>query len=562
MFLVITEDDINSTNEQPFMNHLEWEGLQEKYIMGDYNEINSESLPPGSKKIEIFRNKDYKIKGKLTGDFKRLDDMNILNGKLDPKNKFIPFKHFKILDIDAEYEIKCSFKNTRCTHNIIEGRSFSSDMNISYLKRDFTKSEFREMSKKPKLSWFTEWFLNGPRNLQYGGSIRYSLCKKYIKQMELPTYPAIRFNHKLYKDFLNKENYNLKQKYYKRGSKLKGYLFVEFEDNDGNDKYFTIQSVPDHIGPPWSKKISIEYKIDWWMPTIEERQKINEIVSFLMGRQLISIGYAKYDENGMLFEDCSYNPNISDGIHLQDLCKANDIPPVDTIKDQLELTKNNIHKYNISVYLKKLIPNYFALRDKLNLHDVLDKYWLSQAIPKESEIIILAACLESLIKSWFKSNKTKSKGVYISKKEFDNNLKRGLNLIKIELGEIEDLNQEFKDKIFKTIENSFQMAPGQRNKNFFKEIGLNIGIVEKEAIIYRNKPVHGDILVQNTTTEIDEFAKMIRMTNAYRTLVNRAILKILDYDNNYVDYYHSSYHLTEGIRRIDDPIPPQDTLIL
>ena len=102
--------------------------------------------------------------------------------------------------------------------------------------------------------------------------------------------------------------------------------------------------------------------------------------------------------------------------------------------------------------------------------------------------------------------------------------------------------------VSRTIKNSFVMAPSQRNKNFFTEIGLNIGDIEEEAIIYRNKPVHGDIL--------EDYDKMLKMTLAYLTLVNRTILKILGYENEYVDYFRAiePIPIKDYVRHIDEPI--------
>lgn len=180
---------------------------------------------------------------------------------------------------------------------------------------------------------------------------------------------------------------DLSVNYSQENSESKGYLFVEFPDENGDDKYFTIQSVPDIYGPSWSKNISIEYKSKWWIPTHEERKKISEIVSFLIGRQLISIGYTKFNKKGKVIEDFVNSPKISEGIHLQELCKSKFyFSPVNTLEDETF--------HNLRSYFKELIPKYFALRDDLNLNEVLGKYWLSKAIPNEAEIIILAASLE------------------------------------------------------------------------------------------------------------------------------------------------------------------------
>ncbi len=55
-------------------------------------------------------------------------------------------------------------------------------------------------------------------------------------------------SHKL--NYLN--NVRFSQHYYQQQSYSKGYLFVEFEDETGEDKCFTIQNVPNNYGPSWS----------------------------------------------------------------------------------------------------------------------------------------------------------------------------------------------------------------------------------------------------------------------------------------------------------------------
>ena len=525
---MVTNDEILFTNDPPFIDHLEWEGLNQPYQIGKYEPLKTRLFPGFNNNIKVFRDDEYRIIGVLSGDFENPLELEPLQYETLSSYMPRPQRNINFSDIAGEYEIRFSYKKFNYSYGREGKGSFESDMNISYLRRKFSESV--------KLGWLTEWFLNGEK-LDIGGTISYNLCKKYNRRIDKPDYPVLGHSHKL--NYLDDD---LSQSYYQQQSYSKGYIFVEFKDESGEDKCFTIQDVPDNYGPSWSQNVSIEYKNEWWMPSLEERIKINEIVSFLIGRQLISIGYTKYDKKGRTIEDYVNNPQISEGIHIRELCKKKfKMSPVNTIE-------GNRWANHLSVYFKQLIPNYLALRDELNFNEVLNRYWLSKAIPKEAEIIVLAAGLELLIKSWYKSKKSKTKGVYLPKKEFDNKLKIGLKLIENELDGILSLNPEFKDKIFNTVKNSFVMAPSQRNKNFFTEIGLNIGDIEEEAIIYRNKPVHGDIL--------EDYDKMLKMTLAYLTLVNRTILKILGYENEYVDYFRAiePIPIKDYVRHIDEPI--------
>ena len=79
------------------------------------------------------------------------------------------------------------------------------------------------------------------------------------------------------------------------------------------------------------------------------------------------------------------------------------------------------------------------------------------------------------------------------------------------------------------MKNTFQLGVNERLQFFFDEIGLKIGDVENKAIRARNPMAH------STLPEAKE-REMIYLSNAYRTLFNRILLKILDYKEDYVDY--------------------------
>jgi len=538
--MVVTNDDIRFTNELPYIDSLEWEGLQKNYEIGKYGGIKSRFLPQGSKTMEVHRDENYNVNGKLIGDIINREDMVSLEFNLQqPKHKQI-YNIYKISDIVADYEMNCLVTNL-IYRGSRDGEKFEAEFAIDFVRRDFHNTS--------KTSWLTEWFLNG-KNIPYGGSIHNKLMKKYEITMNEPSTPILGHSHELHQDFL----FGLSHKFSFESYKDKGYLFVEFKDKTGADRYFTIQSVPDNYGPSWSENIAIEYKKEWWIPSPEERTQINEIVSFLIGRQLISVGFTEFDKRGVIIKDCVNTPQIAEGIHLQELCKDKYISsPVNTIK-------GNPWENNLSIYFKKIIPNYLSLRDELKLNDVLEKYWLSKAIPIEAKIIVLAASLETLLNAWYKSKKSKSRGIYLSKKEFEIIMEKYHNSIEKDLKKYFDSkknheislkdNPDITDRIFRRILNAYQMGSNEKIDFFFKEeIGLQIGEIEKKTMKYRNKPVHG-----NSSKE--ERYKLLEMTYAYQTLVNRAILKILSYDGEYVDYYSflDSESKNEYIRHIDEPI--------
>jgi len=87
------------------------------------------------------------------------------------------------------------------------------------------------------------------------------------------------------------------------------YSFIKLE-YDNKEICFIMHAVPDSYNPNWSKKLGIEYRNLWGIPKSKIREKIGEIVSFLLGRQLIKIGETKFDSKGNPIEELLLTPKI------------------------------------------------------------------------------------------------------------------------------------------------------------------------------------------------------------------------------------------------------------
>jgi hypothetical protein len=149
--------------------------------------------------------------------------------------------------------------------------------------------------------------------------------------------------------------------------------------------------------------------------------------------------------------------------------------------------------------------------------------------------------------AWFKSTKTKSKGVYMPQKEFKTRVGKFLSEADGALS-----GHEYSDRIMRRMSNAFQFGVNERFEFFFQELGLPINEGEKKVIGARNKAAHGGA-VSDT-----EQQKMFLLAGGYRTLMNRVFLKLFGYSGDYIDYSvvgHPSRHLDEpiGIYRLYDP---------
>ena len=230
-----------------------------------------------------------------------------------------------------------------------------------------------------------EWYLNGPvGSFIFPRSTSRELKEDFIRK---------RFDNeeKLYPGTHTEEH-------------TRDFAFIELENRS-----FIIQSIPKYYGPSWSNCIGIEYRNEWGgIPDEEEREAISEVVSFILGKHLLNVGYTKFVCLGYPVEEVAENPW---GSNVVSLCQDTALFPVD------------IDNYSTWGYIEKvlaqLIPQYLLLRNELNLRQALWNYWISLDLAIGVNLPILSAGVETIAKSWFKSSKSKTKGVYISKNNYD-----------------------------------------------------------------------------------------------------------------------------------------------
>ena len=82
--------------------------------------------------------------------------------------------------------------------------------------------------------------------------------------------------------------------------------------------------------------------------------------------------------------------------------------------------------------------------------------------------------------------------------------------------------------------NSF--GPTERYRAFFKEIKLNLTKIEDEAIKERHKFTHGDAVFDN-----ENWGLIARRVAAFETLLNKVILRVLSYSDDFFDRSNSPW---------------------
>jgi hypothetical protein len=139
------------------------------------------------------------------------------------------------------------------------------------------------------------------------------------------------------------------------------------------------------------------------------------------------------------------------------------------------------------------------------------------------DLPIYAAAVEGLKSNWLASSESKTKGLYISKCEFD---ALTADLI-IELRKrIETRGAP--EEIARNFAGANRMGLGAQMRAFFDELQLPVGLRENAAMKARHRSAHG-------ASSGDELNELVRLGNAYRTLFDRVFLRLLGYEGDYVD---------------------------
>ena len=503
--------------------NLEWEILQKPLVVEKITP--NEKIPKKSESsIVVNRTDSYQIIANLTAIQERLPlrerDTEYFRHFVEtqPGSPLEPFTIEGSDQYGSRIELRNCFitKSSSCEGS---GQKISTTLEIVVQEMKI------EGNSGSEISWLSEWYLNGPDKILFPRNTERYQDEGSDKVSRKRVTIDISMDDALE---VSVENWG-------HSRMDRDFAFIASEPIK-----FIIARVPNNFGPNWSKNICIEYRKDFGpIPDFEQREAISEIVSFVLGTQLLSVGITEYDSDGRTLK--SVAKSSWGGSYSRFISENKQAPPFDL---GLKSLLNNNSK--IEELLCDLVPKYLVLRDKLNLKDALWKYWISRNMPIGTNLPVLSGALEIVIKSWFKSESSKSKAVHMPQKEFNTLLGEDFKTIEKKLDEfiedkleslepegresrrkVEDI--ELKKPIMNKIRNSNQMSLTKKYPAFFKEIGLKTGTVEDEAIKARNSMAHGD------KGNNEEFEKMIKCTRAYETLFHRVFLKILGYKGYYVD---------------------------
>ena len=258
----------------------------------------------------------------------------------------------------------------------------------------------------------------------------------------------------------------------------------------------------------------------------EERKKIRECISFILGKPILYLGYCTYSED---FKMLSFE--LKRGYDFKGACTLAELPP--TI---LNLNMSNIIDSNI---FNNLLISLYTNYDKYDFQHLFWMYWHASTSHFYSASVQFGGCIESLQNLYLEKN---SSGKIIESKEIWNNF-RNNNIDLIDNLCIDGSEKELlKNKI-----NNINILPQQKLlEKLFNLLEIELTELESKTWKQRNIPAHGKRIENNI--------EYIRGVKILRTLFNRLILKISNASEYYFDYYSLGSEESYRLRLLKDGI--------
>jgi hypothetical protein len=330
----------------------------------------------------------------------------------------------------------------------------------------------------------SEWFVNGPKTADF---MRWTVRRRHA------TYTREREFSVVTTDAMP------------GGGQTRDHIVV----NAGSIR-FALCKVPEEYAPHRWRGIAIDYGES--IPDEVTREAIAEIVSFLLGRRLLRVGSTAFDASGGVVEEELINPNAPSGIF--NLCSRPDCSPL-----PLEWHTGDVEKNFVS-----LVPRYVAARAELGLRDAMLAYWSACEAPVPIDLALFRGAIDALKNAWFKSMRTLSKGLHMPQDEYDDLAGEMIAGLQHRLEKHSGASA-----MISRVRSANRMSNAEQVGTFFAELGLPIGAAEKAGLAAANAPAHGSL------TSAGKQEQLVRHGFACRALFERALLRILDYDGNYVD---------------------------
>lgn len=296
--------------------------------------------------------------------------------------------------------------------------------------------------------------------------------------------------------------------------------------------------VPDSVATKTVKPGFLEFEEtdNSFLPTEFERQKILAALSFVLGRNLTSVGNTVLGEGDRRCSSKTFWADaknfVSDNLNKHP--SPLDFPQLDGWLD--------------NEYTSFMIGKIVSKMNEIDIEYSLYLLWTGWNAPMNVRAFYLGAAIESLRDSYLNSV-TQNSGSLIRKStwkdKFDKPLMSLLDQIQNQPGlYLNSDERENLDVIRNKIKNLNQKSSNMKYSSFFEALDLSIGPVESEALKERNRAAHGH------RYRSSEYHRLSMNVEALYSLFARLILRITEASNFYIDY--STYG--HPIRRIYEPL--------
>jgi hypothetical protein len=270
------------------------------------------------------------------------------------------------------------------------------------------------------------------------------------------------------------------------------------------------------------RPIAVEFSLEapTSVPEWEQVDLYLASMSFVLGRRLIPVGFTLFDGDA---RQRVHELRSAWAVDLRSDCARQAMTPTPVTEGALAT----------------LAPRFVDRVGQFALTEAMWLVWLSEAVPLEAALPNLASALECLMTAWFKSTKTKSGAKYMPDADWNSISSDPMKSLAAALK-----GRPNADRIERRARGANNFGVNERFEKFFEELALPVGDVEIKAIGARNKAAHGGSF---SASQYQWLADTVR---AYRTLLSRVVLSLLEWDGQYVDY--STYAFP--VRQLKEPL--------
>jgi hypothetical protein len=244
------------------------------------------------------------------------------------------------------------------------------------------------------------------------------------------------------------------------------------------------------------------------------REKILISLSFIIGRQLISIGHCDLDKNWNPLVFSCQSSRTATGQALYHVSQ----PPLNIY---------SFHTFMDGDLISRLISKILDKYDILKFDRIMWRYWFARYATMHAEAVQVGAIIESLQSIYLEINSDKISTTLIDKNKFRKKIRPALANTINSL----DLNENEKTFFIDKLNELNKLSLKKKSELFFSYIGLRLSSLELQAWQQRNDSAHGNLYESEKTIDV------IRESKVLTNILHRQIIKLLDLGNNYIDYY-------------------------